>query len=186
MEAHRSAAVISIKVKILHRKPQAATFDDILAEYYEPLYRHVRRMVVSHDDAKDVMQEAMLRIYQGLDKLKDVTALRTWVWRIATNEALRHLSRRHGTDTELTDEMIRTIEDEPYVDRSDQLATAIAKAMTALTPRQKQIFDLRHFDDMSFADISAIADITEETARATFHQARIKMRNILENMGIKP
>lgn len=176
----------ALTMKILRRTPKTPPFDDILAEYYEPLYRHVRRMVVSHDDAKDVMQEAMLRIFQGLDGLKDPSAVRTWVWRIATNEALRHLSRRHDTDTGLDDKDLPELEDEPYVDNSDRLATALAKAMTVLTPRQRQVFDLRHYDGMSFADISAIAGMTEDTARATFHQSRTKLRDILQSMDIHP
>lgn len=176
----------ALTMKILRRTPKTPSFDDILAEYYEPLYRHVRRMVVSHDDAKDVMQEAMLRIFQGLDGLKDPSAVRTWVWRIATNEALRHLSSRHDTDTGLDDEVLSELEDEPYVDCSDRLATALAKAMTVLTPRQRQVFDLRHYDGMSFADISAIAGMAEDTARATFHQARAKLRDILQSMDIHP
>ena len=143
-------------------------------------------MVVSHDDAKDVMQEAMLRIFQGLDGLKDPSAVRTWVWRIATNEALRHLSSRHDTDTGLDDEVLSELEDEPYVDCSDRLATALAKAMTVLTPRQRQVFDLRHYDGMSFADISTVAGMAEDTARATFHQARAKLRDILQSMDIHP
>lgn len=169
-------------MKILRRTSLKPSFDDILAEYYEPLYRHVRRMVVSHDDAKDVMQEAMLRIFQGLDGLKDATAVRTWVWRIATNEALRHLSRCHNTDTGLDQRELPDIEDEPYVDTSDRLAAALATAMTALTPRQRQVFDLRHYDELSFADISAITGMAEDTARATFHQARSKLQEILRSM----
>lgn len=176
----------ALTMKILRRTPKTPLFDDILAEYYEPLYRHVRRMVVSHDDAKDVMQEAMLRIFQGLDGLKDPSAVRTWVWRIATNEALRHLSSRHDTDTGLDDEALPELEDEPYVDCSDRLATALAKAMTVLTPRQRQVFDLRHYDGMSFADISTVAGMAEDTARATFHQARAKLRDILQSMDIHP
>lgn len=176
----------ALTMKILRRTSKTPPFDDILAEYYEPLYRHVRRMVVSHDDAKDVMQEAMLRIFQGLDGLKDPSAVRTWVWRIATNEALRHLSSRHDTDTGLDDEVLSELEDEPYVDCSDRLATALAKAMTVLTPRQRQVFDLRHYDGMSFADISAIAGMAEDTARATFHQSRAKLRDILQSMDIHP
>lgn len=176
----------ALTMKILRRTSKTPSFDDILAEYYEPLYRHVRRMVVSHDDAKDVMQEAMLRIFQGLDGLKDPSAVRTWVWRIATNEALRHLSSRHDTDTGLDDEALSELEDEPYVDCSDRLATALAKAMTVLTPRQRQVFDLRHYDGMSFADISTVAGMAEDTARATFHQARAKLRDILQSMDIHP
>lgn len=176
----------ALTMKILRRTSKTPSFDDILAEYYEPLYRHVRRMVVSHDDAKDVMQEAMLRIFQGLDGLKDPSAVRTWVWRIATNEALRHLSRRHDTDTGLDNEALPELEDEPYVDCSDRLATALAKAMTVLTPRQRQVFDLRHYDGMSFADISTVAGMAEDTARATFHQARAKLRDILQSMDIHP
>lgn len=176
----------ALTMKILRRTSKTPSFDDILAEYYEPLYRHVRRMVVSHDDAKDVMQEAMLRIFQGLDGLKDPSAVRTWVWRIATNEALRHLSSRHDTDTGLDDEVLSELEDEPYVDCSDRLATALAKAMTVLTPRQRQVFDLRHYDGMSFADICTVAGMAEDTARATFHQARAKLRDILQSMDIHP
>lgn len=176
----------ALTMEILRRTPKTPPFDDILAEYYEPLYRHVRRIVVSHDDAKDVMQEAMLRIFQGLDGLKDPSAVRTWVWRIATNEALRHLSRRHDTDTGLDDKDLPELEDEPYVDNSDRLATALAKAMTVLTPRQRQVFDLRHYDGMSFADISAIAEMAEDTARTTFHQSRAKLRDILQSMDIHP
>ena len=78
------------------------------------------------------------------------------------------------------------LEDEPYVDNSDRLATALAKAMTVLTPRQRQVFDLRHYDGMSFADISAIAGMAEDTARATFHQSRAKLRDILQSMDIHP
>ena len=78
------------------------------------------------------------------------------------------------------------LEDEPYGDNSDRLATALAKAMTVLTPRQRQVFDLRHYDGMSFADISAIAGMAEDTARATFHQSRAKLRDILQSMDIHP
>lgn len=174
----------ALTMKILRRTPETPSFDDILAEYYEPLYRHVRRMVVSHDDAKDVMQEAMLRIFQSLDSLKDPSAVRTWVWRIATNEALRHLGRGRDIDTGLDDEALPEIEDEPYVDTSDRMASALAKAMAALTPRQRQVFDLRHYDGMSFADIGTVAGMAEDTARATFHQARAKLRDILQDLGI--
>ena len=138
----------ALTMKILRRTPKTPPFDDILAEYYDLLYRHVRR--------------------------------------IATNEALRHLSRRHDIDTGLDDEALPELEDEPYVDNSDRLATALAKAMTVLTPRQRQVFDLRHYDGMSFADISAIAGMAEDTARATFHQTRAKLRDILQSMDIHP
>ena len=81
-------------MRILNINKSRIKFDDVLKDYERPIYHYIRRMVVDHDDTADIMQETFLKVYQGLGNLRDEKALKSWVYKIATNEALRFLSRR--------------------------------------------------------------------------------------------
>ena len=165
-----------MKAHYERRTPKTPPFDDILAEYYEPLYRHVRRMVVSHDDAKDVMQEAMLRIFQGLDGLKDPSAVRTWVWRSATNEALRCLSKRQEETVSLESETTGvTLIADNSLEEADKLAAKLQRAILTLSPKQQLAFNLRYYDELCFSEIARVADSTPTSIRQSYHVAKEKI-----------
>ena len=91
--------------KIGRKDDDMPTFEAVLKQYERPVYWHIRRMVVSHEDAQDVMQETFIRVYQGLDKLRKKEMLKVWVYKIATNESIRHLNKmRERTISELSED----------------------------------------------------------------------------------
>lgn len=156
----------------------------LVEAYYEPLYFHVRRMVVSHDDARDVMQEVWIRVYQGIGHLRDSDAEKSWVWRIASNEALRFL-RRRASLAESSDaaELADVLADAPDadVDRTDVLAYRLELALLSLTDRQREVFNLRYHEGLPYEEIAAITGGKPSTVKAVFHQAKEKLRKKLGN-----
>ena len=133
----------------------------LMAEYKEPVYWHIRRLVVSHADAQDATQETFVRIF-----------------RIATNEALRLLGRNQGKTTLSLDETapaLLTIKADNYMDYSDVEAVKLQKAILALPAKQQLAFNLRYYDDLSYKEIAAITDSTEATVKANYHFAKEKI-----------
>lgn len=158
-----------------------AQFPMIVRKYYEPLYNHVRRMVVSHDDARDVMQEIWIRAYQSIGTLQKAEALKSWLWRIATNESLRFLNSRRQDGTIPAENLADTLADEPeeLLYTGDQLAMALTRALMTLTERQRIVFNLRHYDELSFSEIARVTESNAATVKVIYHQAKQKLKKYL-------
>jgi RNA polymerase sigma-70 factor (ECF subfamily) len=150
----------------------------LMAEYREPVYWHIRRLVVSHADAQDATQEAFIRIFRCIDQYSGEGTFRAWIFRIATNEALRLLGRNHGKTTLSLDDTVAatlTMKADDYFDYSDVEAVRLQKAITALPAKQQLAFNLRYYDDLSYREIAAITDSTEATVKANYHFAKEKI-----------
>jgi RNA polymerase sigma-70 factor (ECF subfamily) len=149
-----------------------------MAEYREPVYWHIRRLVVSHADAQDATQEAFIRIFRCIDQYSGEGTFRAWIFRIATNEALRLLGRNQGKTTLSLDDTVTatlTMKADDYFDYSDVEAVRLQKAITALPAKQQLAFNLRYYDDLSYREIAAITDSTEATVKANYHFAKEKI-----------
>ena len=148
-------------------------FRMLVARYKQPLYWHIRRLVVSHDDAQDAAQEAFIRIFRSFGQYNEQNSLRAWIFRIATNEALRLIERRREDSMPI--EKVFDIQADSYIDYSDLEAIKLQKAILALPPKQQLVFNLRYYDEMDYDEIAQIADTTAASVKASYHVAKEKI-----------
>ena len=145
----------------------------LMATYREPLYWHIRRLVVSHDDAQDAAQEAFIRIFRSFGQYSEENSLRAWLFRIATNEALRLIERRREDSMPI--EKVFDIQADSYINYSDLEAVRLQKAILTLPPKQQLAFNLRYYDEMDYEEIAQIADTTAASVKASYHVAKEKI-----------
>lgn len=152
------------------RKNTNAGFKLLASQYSERIYWHIRRAVTSHQDAEDITQETFMRIFRSLDKLKSTDALKSWIYRIATNEALRFLDK--NGDRTLTLDDAANVESESYVNYSDLEAIELKKAINLLPPKQRISFNMRYYDELEYEEIASILGTAVHNVRANYHNAK--------------
>lgn len=171
-------------MRILNINKSRIKFDDVLKDYERPIYHYIRRMVVDHDDAADIMQETFLKVYQGLGNLRDEKALKSWVYKIATNEALRFLSRRREELLSVIDEnelLLGRLTEGEYVDYDDKMAVDFQKALLSLSEQQRLVFNMRYYDELSYDEISDITGCSVGTLKVQYHNAKERIKNYMLN-----
>ncbi len=161
------------KIIYAMREDAERGFRQLMQNYKEPLYWHIRRLVVSHDDAQDAAQETFIRIFRSFSQYNEANSLRAWLFRIATNEALRLIERRRA-DTMPIDGVF-DIQADSYVNYSDLEAVRLQKAILSLPPKQQLAFNLRYYDEMDYDEIAQIADTTAASVKASYHVAKEKI-----------
>lgn len=150
----------------------------LLDKYQEPVYWHIRRLVVDHEDARDAAQETFIRACRNISAVRDDDGLRPWLFRIATNEALRLIAVSRGRSEISLDEAtveVSRLESADLIDRSDQVALALQRAILSLPAKQQLAFNLRYYDEMPYADIARIMDSTVANVKANYHLAKQKI-----------
>ena len=156
-------------------------FNQIVRDYSERLWWHVRRFVNSHEDADDLLQEIFLKVWAALPSFRGESQLFTWVWRIATNETLNHLRKekvRAALKFSSVDaEMERRIQADPYF-KGTQAERELAKAVLKLPEKQRQVFIMRWWDDLSYEEMSAITGTSVGSLKASYHIAQEKGRSL--------
>lgn len=145
----------------------------LMDQYQERLYWHIRRLVVSHDDAQDLLQETFLKVYRSFDSYKGESALYSWLYRIATNVTLSFLRTKKMECSSLDD--VRGMESDEYFEFTDEAAVALQKAIHSLPPKQQTVFNMRYYDELSFKEIAEVIGSTESSAKANFHFAKTKV-----------
>lgn len=152
-------------------------FRYLMAKYKEAVYWHIRRLVVAHEDAQDATQETFVRVFRSLSDFKGECSLRSWIYRIATNEALRLLSRYKEERVSLDDssgELSNLMADE-YIDYSDLEAVKLQKAILSLPAKQQLAFNLRYYNDLGYDEIAGIIGSTVDGAKSNYHIAKDKI-----------
>ena len=149
-------------------------FSELLDAYQERLYWHIRKIVVTHDNANDVVQNTFIRIYKSIQNFQEKSSLHTWMYRIAYNESIRFLDKnKKRTATSIDDvsynEVNGLLQDE-YFD-GEELQIKLHKIIDGFTEKQKRIFHMKYFDDLSFKQISEILDVSESTLKSTYYTA---------------
>ncbi len=154
-------------------------FAELVERYSEALYRHVRPMVGSHEDTDDLLQEVFIKVWKGLPSFREESGLFTWMWRIATNEALSFLRKaavRSALRFESLDERAeRLVDNDPWFD-GDEAQRKLAKAVAALPEKQRAVFCMRYFEELSFEQIADITGTTVGALKASYHFASEKIR----------
>jgi len=159
---------------------QDQAFDILLNQYKEPLYWHIRKIVLNHDDADDVLQNTFVKIFKGIKKFKGDSKLYTWMYRIATNESLNFLKLKTKKYFNSSEEMMKTLannlKEDPYFD-GDELQIKLQILISKLPEKQKLVFQMKYEQNMKFKDISEILGTSEGALKASYHIAVKKIKN---------
>ena len=169
-------------IKAIRKQPEQG-FRQLLQRYQQPVYWYARRMVVSHADAQDVMQETFIRVFRSFGQYDEHQPLNAWLYRIATNEALRLLGKRKGMaelSLDDTSDDLFDLKADEYVDYGNVEAVQLQKAILALPAKQQIAFNLRYYDELSYEAIAQITDSTEANVKANYHYAKEKIVNYLK------
>ena len=157
-------------------------FNEIVKDYSERVYWHVRRFVNNHEDADDLVQEIFLKIWTALPSFRGEAQLFTWVYRIATNETLNWLRREKVRSalrfTSIDAEMERRIDSDPFFD-GDAADRALSKAVAKLPEKQRQVFVMRYYDELPYEEMSAVLGTSVGALKASYHIAQEKVRAAL-------
>ena len=153
-------------------------FRMLMAKYKEAVYWHIRRLVVSHDDAQDATQETFVRIFRSFPQRRDDSSFKAWIYRIATNEALRLIGslRNEGQlSLEQAEANISRLPADEYVDYSDLESVKLQRAIRSLPTKQQLVFNLRYYDELGYEEIAEIAACTAQSAKANYQIAKEKI-----------
>ena len=163
-------------VSAIRRDPEEG-FRKLMDKYKEPVYWHIRRLVVSHDDAQDAAQETFVRVFRSLGRYSGGGSFTAWVYKIATNEALRAIGRRRNCFVSMDNEGFTAPEPlaDGYVDYDDLEAVRLQKAILSLPPKQQVTFNLRYYDGLDYSEIAEVTGSTASSAKANYHTAKDKI-----------
>ena len=159
-------------------------FRILVLQYQERLYWHVRRIVKTHEDTDEVLQNIFIKIYRNIDQFKGDSKLYTWLYRIATNESLTFLRQQQRRKTETIDNTDlnlaeRLISEQPVEGKTIQ--HILQKAIEQLPEKQKIVFNLRYFEALSYQAISEILDTSEGALKASYHHASKKIEAFVKD-----
>ena len=159
---------------LLSPQTQNQAFQKLMQDYQKPLYVHVRNIVLNHDDADDVLQNTFVKVFQNLKNFKGESKLFTWMYRIATNEALTFLnqkSKKSGiSSVELQNKAIDNLKADVYFD-GDEIQLKLQKAIVLLPEKQQLVFKMKYFEDLIYEDISEILGTSVGALIASYHHA---------------
>jgi len=156
-------------------------FRALIAEYQRPVYQHVRRMLGNHADADDAVQETFIQVHRSVSGFRGEAPLRAWIFAIAGRKALDLLARRRVRERsfdEAFEQASTALAADPYFD-GDAAARALHAAVLALPERQRQVFVLRYFEALPYAEIAAATGVTEGALKASYHHAAEKVRRFV-------
>lgn len=154
----------------------------LVRTYQQKVYWHARKMVIDHDDADDVTQEVFIKIHRHIGSFREDARLFTWIYRIATNECLNFLQRKKrrfflpigDVEGELSEKLDHT----PGLD-GDEIQHKLQRALLKLPAKQRIVFNMKYFDDMSYEDISEATDTSVGALKASYHHAVKKIEDFL-------
>ncbi|KVV14868.1 RNA polymerase sigma factor [Flavobacterium sp. TAB 87] len=170
--------------QLLHPKTQNKAFEVLLSEYQKPLYHHIRNIVLNHDDADDVLQNTFVKVFQYLKNFKGESKLFSWMYRIATNEALTFLTQKAKlsgiTSEELQSKTINNLQADSYFD-GDEIQLKLQKAIATLPEKQQLVFKMKYFEDLKYDDISEILGTSVGALKASYHHAVKKVETFISS-----
>jgi len=165
--------------ELKNKKTQTKAFEVLVSTYKERLYWHVRRIVLNHDDADDVLQNTFIKVYRNIEGFKGDSKLFSWMYRIATNESLSFLkqqSRKLGlNDGAYQDRLVAQLEADVYFE-GDAIQLQLQKAIASLPEKQRLVFNMKYFEELKYEEISEILDTSVGGLKASYHLAVKKIK----------
>jgi len=158
-------------------------FKQIIKKYQERLYWHIRKIVISHEDSDDILQNTFIKVWRGLDQFREDSKLYTWLYRIATNESLTFLKqkkkRQYIPFVDVEHQLMNVLESDEYFS-GDQIQLKLQKAILTLPEKQRLVFNMKYFDEMKYEDMSRVLDTSVGALKASFHHAVKKIEKYLK------
>ncbi len=147
-------------------------FGELLDVYQERLYWHIRKIVHTHENADDVLQNTFIRIYKSIGNFQEKSSLHTWMYRIAYNESIRFLNKnskkRYDNIDQVSESNLEVLFEDEYFD-GDEIQKKLNLIIDGFKEKQKRVFQMKYFDDLSFRQISDILNISESTLKSTYY-----------------
>lgn len=159
-------------------------FTALIKKYQEKLYWHLRRMVIEHEDANDVLQNVMIRVWNGLENFREDSQLYTWLYRVATNECLTFLEQQKKRAAVSLSNLESGLENKIKADRhfdGTQLEWKLQLAIQQLPEKQRIVFQLRYYDEMPYEQMSRVLETSEGALKASYHHAVRKVEEYIKN-----
>ena len=179
MEVPDSQILATFKVDSTREKG----FEMLVVKYQQRLYWHIRRMVLDHDDANDILQNVFIKVWNNLDKFQQQSQLFTWLYRIATNESFTFLNQKKKKSFDSIDqintELIAWLTADPYFD-GDGIQHKLQAAIASLPEKQKEVFLLRYYDEMPYEEMSELLGTSVGALKASYHFAVKKIESFLK------
>ena len=169
------------KIRQIYKSNREQGFRLLVEYFQEPIYYYIRRLVVLHEDAEDVLQEVFIQIYRHWDQFRNESSLSTWIYRIATNESLRLLNSRKKRETVSTESLISQLRASDYVDYENELAVKFQEAILRLPEKQRLVFNLRYYDELDYEEIAYILDSKVDALKVNYHYAKEKIKEYILN-----
>lgn len=167
--------------KLRDPKTRRETFSELVKAYSEPLYWHIRRIVLSHDDANDLLQNTFVKAWTGLDGFLGNAKVLTWLFRIATNESITFINRQSSIGSmEEAETITSQLQSDEYFD-GDDLQVRLQTAIQTLPPKQRMIFNMKYFEEMKYEEISSILGTSIGALKASYHLAVQKVKSFFDD-----
>jgi len=157
-------------------------FNEIVSSYKKRLYWHIRKLVIRHDDADDVLQNTFIKVWQNLDSFEGKSSLFTWLYRIATNEALNFMDSRKRKAAEAYDDYEQYLSDTLLTDNhftGDEIQLKLQQAILTLPQKQRIVFNMKYFDELKYEEISEILGTSVGALKASYHHAVKKIEEFI-------
>jgi RNA polymerase sigma-70 factor (ECF subfamily) len=155
----------------------------LISKYKERMYWHIRKIVLNHDDADDILQNSLIKIWNGMDSFRAESSLFTWLYRIATNESITFLNQRKRrilpSINEGNEFLVNNLESDPYFD-GDEWQMLLQKAIATLPEKQRLVFNMKYFDEVKYEDMAKILDTSVGALKASYHHAVRKVEEYLK------
>lgn len=158
-------------------------FNLLVRKYQQKIYWHIRKMVIDHDDADDLVQESFLKAWRNIDSFREDAQFYTWLYRIATNECLNFLRKKKNRFFLPLNDVTRELEsklDSRNLIEGDEIQFKLQKALLKLPDKQRMVFNMKYFDDMKYEEISVITDTSIGALKASYHHAVKKIEEYLK------
>lgn len=167
---------------LLDSKTQNVAFEKLLSDFQKPLYVHIRGIVLNHDDADDVLQNVFIKVYQNLKNFKGESKLFSWVYRIATNEAITFINsraKRNGQTSEVFQQkQVESLKADDYFD-GDAVQIKLQKAIIALPEKQQLVFRMKYFQELKYEEMSEILGTSIGGLKASYFHAVKKIEDYM-------
>ena len=159
--------------RLLDKKEKERAFKTLLDLYQKKLYWHIRKLVITHENADDVLQNTFLRVYKSLPKFKQESSLNTWMYRNAYNESIRFLEQNkkktYGSLNDLSTRYMNELVSDPFFD-GDEIQLKLQNTLASLPQKDRQIFQMKYYDELKFNEISEILGINENTLKTSYYK----------------
>jgi RNA polymerase sigma factor (sigma-70 family) len=162
---------------------RGAAIGMLVAKYQKRLYWHIRKIVIDHDDSHDVLQNTFIKAWKGLENFREESGLFTWMYRIATNEALSHLRQKQRSNQvsihPIEYQLSASLEADVYF-KGDDIQLKLQKAILTLPEKQRIVFNMRYYDEMPYEEMSSILETSVGALKASYHIAAKKVEEIIK------